>query len=86
MITLAIVLGLNTVERVAGRSEKTTRIISESNEMNQRSRQAMTDIARSTDEILSQTAISGRLLAESMKNENLRRFKSIEKERLRILS
>ena len=86
MIDLAIALGITIAENRFGRSKNTARIIAASEQRNGKSRRAINDIAQSTDELMEQIALRGRLLAETMKNDNLRRFKKIENERLQILS
>ena len=80
-----IVRFVTAAERTFGRSEKTARILQESEETNQKSRRMVSDIACSTDEILEQTAFRSHLLAEQMRNDNLRQMKAIEKERRSIL-
>ena len=86
MLDIVIALGLTVAEKVFGRSEKTTRLLVEYEQMNKRSDRVMNDIAHSTDEMMAQISLRGRLVAESIKNDNLRQFKKIERERLQILS
>ncbi len=85
MINFAVVLGLDAIDRICGVSEKTAQMIAESEAMNRESRDVMLNVAKSTDAITQQIAINGLLLAESMKNDNLRRLRDIQSERQRIL-
>ncbi len=86
MINLAVALGLSVADKICGTGSESARRIAESDSMNRRSKNMMLNVAASTDEVFEQIALSGRLLAETMKNDNLRRFKEIENERRRILN
>ena len=86
MINFAVVLGFDAIDRICGASETTAQMIAESKAMNRESRDVMLNIARSTDAITQQIAISGLLLAESIKNDNFRRLREIQSERQRILN
>ena len=86
MINLPVVLGLSIVDKICGVSPDSAKMIAESVAMNRETQSMVLNISRSTNEIGQQIATSGRLLAEQMKNDNLRRFKQIENERRKILN
>ncbi len=86
MTKLAVLLGLNIADKICGTSPESARVIAESQKMNRETREMVLNISQSTNEIFEQIALSGRLLAESMKNDNLRRFREIENERRKIIN
>jgi hypothetical protein len=86
MINLAVVLGLSIVDKIGGVSSDSAKMIAESVTMNRETQSMVLNISRSTNEIGQQIATSGRLLAEQMKNDNLRRAREIQIERRRILN
>ena len=86
MINLAVLLGLHITEKICGTSSESARVIAESRRMNRESRDLVLNISRSTDEIFEQIALGSRLLAEQMKNDNLRRLKEIERDRRKLIN
>jgi hypothetical protein len=86
MTNLAVVLGLNITDKICGTSSESARVIAESQKMNRETREMVLNVSQSTNEIFEQIALSGRLLAESIKNDNIRRFREIETERRKILN
>lgn len=86
MINLAALIAVSAVDKLLGETDDSARMLAESDAVNRQSRAAILNIAKTTNDITAQIALRGELLAESIKNGNLRRLREIQAERQRILN
>jgi hypothetical protein len=86
MFCLLTALFLDGADVILGTRQETRRMLAESRARNEHQRQAVYGIAGSVNHILEESANSGRLLAEQMRNDNLRLEREVFAERRKIES
>jgi hypothetical protein len=86
ILELATAFFIDSADKALGTTEETKQMIEASQKMNRESDAIMRSIAQSTDDILRELAVGNHLVSQEMKNDNLRRFKEIEKERRILLN
>ena len=86
MYGLLTAIFLSGADKILGTGEKTEQMLAESRRRNENQRQAVYAVADSVNDILRQSAVSGQLLAEQMRNDNLRLEREVFADRRKLES